>query len=387
MLPRDEIQTRLEGLRRVLSRKGLDAALITSPLHLFYFTGAFALGHLLVTAREVRFLVFRPLERVRQESPLPSEPLRSLKALPAVLDSAGVRRIGMELSALSQERFQRYREILADYQLEDLSPDLLKLRMYKSSYEVDCLRRAGELLAEALREALPGLREGMSELEALGRVELALRRRGHPGLVRSARGNEFATGLLVSGKEGLVPSYMVAGEGGCGVFGFPSGASPKPLRRGEPVLLDLAGFYAGYYVDQTRMFCLGNSSPEVKDLFSLAFRLMKAGEEALQPGIPAEEVYSRVAEEAERLGVKRYFMAHGREGVGFVGHGVGLCVDEDPPLAPGVRTLLRPGMVLALEPKLHVPEVGVIGLEDTFYLSEEGLQRLTVFPRDLYLLP
>ncbi|WP_297056915.1 Xaa-Pro peptidase family protein [Thermosulfurimonas sp.] len=387
MLPRAEIQTRLESLRRVLSRKGLDAALITSPLHLFYFTGAFALGHLLVTAREIRFLVFRPLERVRQESPLPAESLRSLKALPAVLDNAGVRRIGMELSTLSQERFRRYQAILADYQLEDLSPDLLKLRMYKSSYEVDCLRRAGELLAEALREALPEWREGMSELEALGRVELALRRRGHPGLVRSSRGNEFATGLLVSGKEGLTPSYMVAGEGGCGVLGFPSGASPKPLRRGEPVLLDVAGFYAGYYVDQTRMLSVGEPSSEVKDLFSLALRLMKAGEGALRSGVPAEEVYFRVAEEAEHLGVSRYFMAHGQEGVGFVGHGVGLCVDEDPPLAPGIRTTLRSGMVLALEPKLHVSGTGVIGLEDTFYLSEDGPQRLTVFPRDLYLLP
>ncbi len=387
MFPKSEIERRLESLREALVREGLDGALVTSPLNLFYFTGAFALGHLLVTPREVRFLVFRPLSRVQRESPLPAEPFRSLKKLPGVLGECGVRRLGLEFSALSHERFLRYQNLLADFELRNLSPAISEIRSRKSPYEVACLRRAGKLLAEALAEALPEIRPGMTELEALSRIEAALRTRGHPGFVRSLRGNEFATGLLISGPEAVEPSFMVAGEGGPGVPGFPSGAGLKRIRTGEPVLCDLSGFEAGYYVDQTRMFALGEVGPEVRELFELSRKLMQAGEKALRPGVPAEEVYWTVAREAEHLGVARYFMAHGEEGVGFVGHGVGLCIDEDPPLAPGIRTLLSPGMVLALEPKLHVPGVGVIGLEDTFHLSERGPEILTVFPRQFQIIP
>ena len=386
MVPKSEIERRLESLRAALVREGLDGALVTSPLNLFYFTGAFALGHLLVTPREVRFLVFRPISRARRESPLSVEPFRSLKKLPGVLRECGLRRLGLEFSALSHEKFLRYQELLADFELRDLSPAISEIRMRKSSYEVACLRRAGEMLAEALAEALPEIRPGMTELEALARIEVALRARGHPGFVRSFRGNEFSTGLLVSGLEAVEPSFMVAGEGGPGVPGFPSGAGLKKIRPGEPVLCDLSGFEAGYYVDQTRVFSLGETTGEVRELFELSERLMQAGEKALRPGVPAEEVYLAVANEAERLGVSRYFMAHGEEGVGFVGHGVGLCVDEDPPLAPGIKIPLAPGMTLALEPKLHVPGVGVIGLEDTFYLSERGPEILTNFARKFLII-
>ncbi|MBX6423026.1 Xaa-Pro peptidase family protein [Thermosulfurimonas sp. F29] len=387
MIPKIEIERRLEALRRSLRRENLEAALLTHPVHLFYFTGSFALGHLVVTPREVRFLVFRPLERVKRESSLPAETFRSLRKLPGVLRECGVKRIGLEFSALSHGRFLRYQEVLSDFELRDVSPLLAELRWRKSAYEVECMRRAARNLSEALAEALPEIRPGLTELEALSRIEAALRTRGHPGFVRSFRGNEFSTGLLVSGPEAVEPSFMVAGEGGPGVPGFPSGASLKKLRPGEPVLCDLSGFEAGYYVDQTRMFSLGEPTKEVRELFELSERLMQAAEAALRPGVPAEEVYFAALREAERLGVSRYFMAHGEEGVGFVGHGVGLFIDEDPPLAPGVKTRLAPGMTLALEPKLHVPGTGVIGLEDTFYLSETGREILTIFPRFFQIIP
>ncbi|RUM87219.1 MAG: hypothetical protein DSZ24_06640 [Thermodesulfatator sp.] len=377
--PREELFSRLSALREALRLATLDGALVTHPLNIFYFTGTLARAHLLVTEREVRFLVFRPLERVRRESPLPAEPFRSLRKLPEVLREAGVRRVGLEFAHLSHRDFLRYQDLLQDFELSDLSDIISSLRQVKSPYEIACLREAGRRLAEALSEALPRLRPGMSELAALAEIEAALRRRGHPGLTRSARGNEFATGLLISGPEAVEPSYMVAGEGGPGVPGFPCGASLKEIQPGEPVLVDLAGYFAGYYVDQTRMLFFGEPPREVREYLQAAEVLISAGERILRPGIPAEEVYYRLREEAGSLGVEEYFMRHSEERVNFVGHGVGLCVDEDPPLAPGVKTRLSSRMTLALEPKLHIPGVGVIGLEDTFLLTENSLEKLTPF--------
>ncbi len=386
MLPRSEIERRLLALRALLRKHSLDGALILSPLNIFYFTGTFVTGHLLVTEREVRLWVFRPLSRAREETFLPVEPLRSLRKLPTVLKPFSLRTLGFEVEALSPRKFERYREILADYKLQDISSLLLTLRMYKSPYEVACLREAGRLLAEALSEALPALRLGMTELEVLGHIELALRRRGHPGFVRSCRGHEFATGLVVSGPEAVTPSFMIAGEGGVGVLGFASGASSKEILPGEPILLDFSGFYGGYYVDQSRVFCWEDISPEVREFWDISERIMLATERQLRPGISAEEVFFAALREAEALGVAPYFMAHGEEGVSFVGHGVGLCIDEEPAIAPGVKTILEPGMVIALEPKLHIPGVGVIGLEDTFYLNESNVEKLTVYNRKLRVL-
>ena len=382
MIPKTEIERRLSLLKELLREKALDGALVISPLNLYYFTGAFALGHLLVTQREVRFLVFRPLSRVLSESPLPAEPMRSLKKLPQILKDAGIKVLGLEYAGLTQDRFGLYQEILSEFDTQDISGVISYLRTIKTSYEVECLREAGRRLAEAFLEGLRKIKAGMTELEAMGVIEYELRRRGHPGFVRSFRGNEFPTGLLISGPEGVTPSYMIAGEGGLGVPGFPSGAGFKKLRSGEPILCDFSGFHAGYYVDQTRMSSLGKAAPEVYDLFELAERLMAFAERVLRPGIPAEEVFFSVWKEAENLGVEKYFMAHGEEGVRFVGHGVGLCIDEEPALAPGIKTKLLPGMVLALEPKLHVPGIGVVGLEDTFLLNENSLERLTSCPRN-----
>ncbi|QJA05598.1 aminopeptidase P family protein [Thermosulfurimonas marina] len=377
--PRPELEARLFSLREALRDSGLEGALLTHPLSIFYFTGAFARAHLLVTERQLRFLVFRPLERVRRESPFPAEPFRSLKGLPGLLREAGLRRVGLEFASLSHRDFLRYQDLLQDFELSDLSGIISSLRQIKSPYERACLREAGRRLAEALSAALPRLKPGMTELEALAEIETELRRRGHPGLVRSARGNEFATGLLVSGPEAVEPTYMVAGEGGRGVPGFPSGASLKEIRPGEPVLVDVAGYFAGYYVDQTRMLVFGKPSREVQEYLEIAEALMATGKRLLRPGVSAEEVYYALFGEAERLGVSEFFMRHGEEGVNFVGHGVGLCVDEDPPLAPGVKTPLRAGMCLALEPKLHIPGLGVIGFEDTWSLEEDSAEKLTVF--------
>ncbi|WP_068668888.1 M24 family metallopeptidase [Thermosulfurimonas dismutans] len=371
----------MSSLKEALREKALDGALITSPLNLYYFTGAFALGHLLVTEREVRFLVFRPFSRVLSESPLPAEPLRSLKKLPGILKNAGIKVLGLEYAGLTHDRFLLYRKILSEFDLQDISGAISHIRTIKSPYEAECLREAGRRLAEALFEGLPKIKPGMTELEAMGLIEYELRKRGHPGFVRSFRGNEFPTGLLISGPEGVTPGYMIAGEGGLGVPGFSSGASLKKLHSGEPILCDFSGFYAGYYVDQSRMSSLGGVSPEIRDLFEMAEILMDSAERALKPGIPAEEVFFSVLKEAERLGVEKYFMANGEEGVNFVGHGVGLCIDEEPALAPGMKTELLPGMALALEPKLHVPGIGVIGLEDTFFLKEDSLERVTSYPR------
>jgi len=383
---REEIGSRLKRLAQALTDQGLEAALIRYPLNIFYFTGTFADGHLLVTqSGEAFLLVYRTFERARAEALIEEvRPFRSLKALPDFLKDLGIKHLALEEDRLPVAVYRGYERLLRDFALSDLSPILRQLRARKSAYEISCLRRAAEMLAESIEAVLPSFRPGLTELEMAGMLEAELRKRGHPAYTRTyAFHQELAYGHLLTGEAAAVPSYVTTGQGGRGVVGFPQGPSEKILREGEPLLIDYAGWHEGYLVDQSRLFYFGELPAALHDTFARIKQLMESLEETLRPGITAEEVYHRARETAEKLGLSPCFMAHGEERVPFVGHGVGLEIDEWPPLAPRVKVPLEEGMVVALEPKCHLPGQGVIGLEDTFLITREGAARLTLSPREI----
>lgn len=384
-----EISARVGRLAAKLRERGLGAALLRYPLHLFYFSGTFADGHLLVTSEaESYLLVYRTLARAQDEGhAIEIVSFRSLKRLPGFLRDLGIRKIGLEFDRLPVQQFRLYQRLLADFSLEDVSPLLWEVRALKSSYEVDCLRRAASMLAEALEEFLPVLRPGMTELEAAGLFEALLRRRGHPAHTRVYRWTqELAYGHLLFGPSAAIPAYVTTGQGGPGVVGYPQGPGFRKLTPREIIVIDYAGWYEGYMVDQTRLFSWGRPPKDLLVMGEKIYELMQRLEAFLRPGVLASEVYEKALLEAQRLGMEESFMAHGPEGVAFVGHGVGLEIDEWPPIAKGVDVPLEKGMVIALEPKCHLPHRAEVGLEDTFLITSEGAERLTLSPRGIGFL-
>ncbi len=380
-----EINKRQAQLARFLRKKGLDAALIRYPLHIFYFSGTFVDGHLLVTAQgKALLLVYRPYSRACEEASVEEVvPFRSLKALPGLLRDFGIKIIGLEYDRLPVKDFNRYQQLLTGFVLEDISDIIWRLRARKSPYEIECQRKAASMLAEALEGALKNFSPGVTELEAAGYLEASLRQRGHPAHTRVARWTqELAYGHVLFGNNATFPAYTTTGQGGAGVIGFPQGPSFRKLYPEDIILIDYAGWCEGYMVDQTRMFSWTHPSQKVYAIYQKVLDLMQELEEMLRPGIYAEEIYNQAQKLAKSQGLEEYFMAHGSEKVPFVGHGVGLEIDEWPPIASGVSLPLEAGMVVALEPKCHVPELGVIGVEDTFLITQEGAQRLTFFPRE-----
>jgi len=381
---REEIERRIRGLREGLRQRGLEALLVFSPINLFYLTGLWFKGFLLITPHEANLYFRRPPLRGLKDSPFSFFPLESLKRLPEILRKHSLRRIGLEYRAFNLYEGERLKGLLSDFEIEPADELLWSLRMIKSSYEIECLKESARMLSKALRRALLYFRPGMSELSASAVVESHLRELGHPGLTRSANNFELTFGYLISGKEGLFSTPYTTGEGGKGVFGFPGGATTKKLKKGEPILLDFSGFSKGYYVDQTRMASLGQPSQGV-DFFEAALQILKTLEKRVKPGISCEEVYLMGEEIAEKYGFQDYFMRHG-EKMRFLGHGVGLEIDEPPVIAPKNREVLKENLVIALEPKFHVDDLGVIGLEDTFLVTKEGLKRITTFPRKWIIL-
>ncbi|AEH45527.1 peptidase M24 [Thermodesulfatator indicus DSM 15286] len=384
---REEFTRRIALLAERLSQKGFDAALIRYPLNIFYFTGAFVDGHLVITKRaEVFLLVYRTLGRPDFNPVAEVIPFRSLKKLPVFLADLSIKTLGLEEDRLPINLYRRYQKLLAAFDLGDISEIVRNLRAIKSRYEIDCLKKAAEILSDAIYSFLPKLKPGFSELEAAGLLEAELRKRGHPAFTRTyGFGQELAYGHLLSGKSGVIPAFVTTGQGGQGIYGFPQGPSEKKIQPNELILIDYAGWHEGYMVDQSRLFYFGNIPQKTLAIYDKVLALLEDLEQLLRPGISVQKLYERAVLKAEELGISEYFMAHGPEKVPFVGHGVGLEIDEWPPIA-SLDITLEENMVIALEPKCHVPEIGVIGLEDTYHITANGPERLTLFPRKIISL-
>nr|WP_311198767.1 M24 family metallopeptidase [Paenibacillus sp. YPD9-1] len=142
----------------------------------------------------------------------------------------------------------------------------------------------------------------------------------------------------------------------------------------------------GYVIDQTRTLVIGGLEPELQRAYEVAEQVLRATEERLQPGTISEHLYLLALDQVHEAGLSAHFMGHGSDQVKFLGHGIGLEIDELPVLAKGFTYPLAPGMVIAIEPKFTFPGKGVVGVEDTYLITETGFEKLTVTRPGLIVL-
>jgi Xaa-Pro aminopeptidase len=191
-------------------------------------------------------------------------------------------------------------------------------------------------------------------------------------------GNELFFGHLMAGPAAAVPSYLSSPTGGEGPTpAVAQGASFRPIRRNEPVLVDYVFAHEGYLADHTRIFSLGPLPEELMAAHEAMLEVSKLIKKEAKPGVKSGDLYEMALERTTELGYADYFMGGDSDRVRFVGHGIGLEVDEYPFLAQGQKLELEEGMVIALEPKLVFPEKGVVGIENTHVVTKNGLEQLT----------
>jgi len=184
-----------------------------------------------------------------------------------------------------------------------------------------------------------------------------------------------------------VPSFLSSPTGGTGLSpAIAQGASWRPVQRNEPVLLDYVFALDGYLVDQTRIFAVGGLSDELVAGHRAMIEIHQALSVAAKPSATGGELYDLALGMAKKMGYAEHFMGHGEERINFVGHGVGLELDEYPFLARGQDMVLEQGMVIAVEPKLVYPGLGVVGIENTNLVTDDGLESLTASEEDIVVV-
>lgn len=392
--PRTELQSRIEQLQKIMEGHDFDAILMVQNADLFYFTGSVQQGLLYVPASgEPLYMVRKDHGRARMESGLKEVlPLRSPRDVPAMLADYGYPMpncLGMELDVLPVAIHARLLKAMGDCRSGDATPLIRSVRAVKSEYEIAIMKDAALILGRVHRRAAEVIRVGMTDLELAAELEFEARKAGHQGLIRM-RGfnNELFYAHVFSGPDSAVPTYVDTPLGGVGLNpSFPQGASYKKIRRGEPITVDFGGAFDGYIVDQTRMFCVGELPEQLVKSYADMLAIQEHARQIAIPGASWGGVYDSCLEMACALGYTDHFMGAKGAQVSFIGHGVGVELDEYPFIARGFHDFeLKENMTFAFEPKVVYPGLGAIGIENTFWVAGDGLKYITIADQALGII-
>lgn len=385
-----EIETRLHRLRAVMKARGIDGLLATYPVNLYYLTGQLADGFFYLPPEgQALYAVRRPVG-LAGNALVRIEYIKSPAQLPEVLSKCGIetpRTLAMEEDELPQAEYARLRSYFGAAEAASASALLREARMVKSAHEIELLR-AGAELQKAVHRRIPALyRDGMTDWALAAAVEYEARIKGHLGIMRCAgiRMEGYFTSVL-SGENALAPSPYDFSLGGAGVHpSAPIGPTGETLRPGRTVAVDFAGNVNGYHSDMTRTYAVGHVPEEIKPYHQMSRDILRALEDMAVPGARCGELYVHAMEMVEKAGMAACFMGHAQQ-ARFVGHGVGLQINERPVLTKKDHTPLEAGMVIAIEPKFTVPGVGHAGVENTYVVTETGLVCLTDGPEEIVAL-
>lgn len=384
MFEASEFQARQDALRDRLVALDLDAAVVLDDASLYWLCGTCCQGAFVLPRQgDPVLFVRRNPERARLESPVADQRLiRSFRSIAPAMAETGhpLSKVLMPLGQITASLHLLIRRHLpAHAEIVDGSAELARLRSRKSPAEIELQREAGRRLA-AVYERIPGwLRPGISEWELGCRIRSAFLEAGDSGLSRlSNLSGTFGCGHVSFGPSACHPTSF-DGPGGClgQSAAQPIVGSQRRLEEGVPVLVDFVFAHKGYFVDCTRCFCLGDPPAGFVDAQAHCLAIEDMVRRRLRPGQIPSSIWEDVLAEAARRGVEEGFMGARFNRVSFVGHGIGLYVDDFPVLAPKFDEPLVAGQVLAVEPKIALGDEAMAGVENTWLVTEGEAECLT----------
>jgi Xaa-Pro aminopeptidase len=390
-IPEEEIQWRWKRCRKILSEllPQAEGLLVFSRLNIYYLTGHWAAGAFWLPIQGEPVLMIRKgIERARLEASVENiHNFKSHRDIPLVLQKQGLKapqKAAVEMSGLSWEMGEGLRQKIPDWEFVPGDLALKKARMVKSEWELQKIRIAGERHDQCLQRDLPQyIRPGMTEREISVLNWQVYFARGHQGQMRmGAPGEEIFLGHVAAGDSGNYPSVF---NGPVGLRGeHPAtpfmGYAGKVWQKGQPLTLDTGFVLEGYHTDKTQVYWAGRKEDIPEQVLAAHQFCIKVQTEAarmLYAGQKPSELFRISQQMAEEEGWSEGFMGLNGNKVPFLGHGIGLTIDEWPVLASKFEEPLQKNMVIALEPKIGLPELGMVGVENTFLVAEDGGECLT----------
>lgn len=391
IIPAQELASRWDRCKKLLHKfiPQAQGILVFSRLNIYYFSGSFASGvfWLPLNGEPVLFCR-RGDERAKIESPIKHIcSFRSYRDIETILIDLGCslpKVVAAEMNGLSWALSNNLTKHLSTHQFVPADKIIGMSRAKKSEWELSILREAGSKHGKCLTKLLPPfLHDGISELEICHKISELFFSEGHLGILRMENyGEEVFLGHISVGDSANYPSVFNGPVGLRGVHPATPhmGSAEVNWTAGKPLTIDNGFTLAGYITDKTQVYWLGekeNMPVNAIEAHNFCIDLQDQIAELLRPGIAPSEIWSQCLAKVERSEWSDGFMGWGKNKVFFVGHGIGLAIDEYPALANGFDLPLEEGMTLAVEPKIGIPGFGMVGVENTFEVTTEGGKCLT----------
>ena len=382
LTPDEDIQKRIRGFQDEMGKRGAACAIILHNVGLFYFTGSVQRAVLFVPATgEPIYMVEKNRERAAIETPLKMTPIESSREVKVVLHERLSENdiCGMELDVLPVAVFEKWKSLLGLKQTIDISPVIKQLRVLKSSFEIAQIKESGAIVSQVFKKAEEMVRIGAKEVDVAALLEAEGRMMGHQGFLRMRGLNQEMLNIYIThGYSGTVFSGCDVPISGFGVtHAIAQGPSVQTITRDLPILIDYGGGYNGYITDETRVFVIGKLKDRFQKAYQVAGEIIEDAADCGREGVDTTEIYARAIHLAQKAGLDDYFMGHGAGKVSFIGHGLGLEINELPVITAKHHTILQTGMVFAYEPKFIFPGEGAIGIEVDFIVQKNHLERVT----------
>ncbi len=372
-----DLVLRHKKVREMMVENALDAILITGIPNLYYLTGQILMAYLYFPRNDAPLLFFtgsfgeesEDLIRVRKPEEIPGR-LQSLHiSAPSM--------IGLEEGDISAAEWKRLSLLFPGSQYCDASNMLREVRAVKTPLELEWLKETGQLHGEVYAQIPSLYRRGMTDVEFSAAIEHLTRIRGGLGLFRTYGFRmEAFMGTVLAGENGCMPTpydFSLGGEGQDP--SYPLGPSGRVMKVGETVVVDVAMNKRGYLTDLSRTFAVEKATEESLRLQSIAIKMEQEMVKAANPGVPSSDIYQIALDIAAEKGVEDIFMGREKQAA-FVGHGIGIEINELPVLTARYRKPLKENMVIAIEPKLIGPN-GPVGVENSYLIEKEGAKRIT----------
>ena len=380
----NELELKWRRIQQAMRQEEADGCLLTMNMNLYYVSGQVFNGYFYLPA-EGRPYWF--VKRLTVPETNQVHVIRKPEQMPDFfrnLNLAMPRKLLLEADELSYNEYIRLQHVFRAEATGNASALIRRIRMIKTPWEIEQMRISARKHEAVYREIPACYRPGMRDIELQIEIEKRMRVYGSLGYFRAFGSNmDIFMGSLLAGENAGEPSPFDFALGGAGMHASgPLGANGTLLREGTTVMADMSGNYTAYQTDMTRVFSIGKLPDRAYRVHRVALEIQARMERMAKPGVPCAELYRDALAMAGQEGLKDCFMGTHLQAK-FVGHGIGLEINELPVLTTRSKDILQPGMTFAFEPKFVLAGIGAVGIENTFLVTDSGVEKMTLLDENI----
>ena len=380
----NELELKWRRIQQAMRQEEADGCLLTMNMNLYYVSGQVFNGYFYLPA-EGRPYWF--VKRLTVPETNQVHVIRKPEQIPDFfrdLNLAMPRKLLLEADELSYNEYIRLQHVFRAEATGNASALIRHIRMIKTPWEIEQMRISARKHEAVYREIPACYRPGMRDVELQIEIEKRMRMHGSLGYFRAFGSNmDIFMGSLLAGENAGEPSPFDFALGGKGIHASgPLGANGTLLREGTTVMADMSGNYTAYQTDMTRVFSIGKLPDRAYRVHRVALEIQARMERTAKPGGSCAELYRDALAMAGQEGLKDCFMGTHLQAK-FVGHGVGLEINELPVLTTRSKDILQPGMTFAFEPKFVLAGIGAVGIENTFLVTDSGVEKMTLLDENI----